>query len=480
MFITQRHNAFLASVDSWLTDIMYPNSEPDSPISSTPNVIIEESTVSKRISFQKKMFLYTNLILLHRPYVNDFVQSRNSTRPSYDICTFAAIIITDLATKLEASELIYHSKSPITAYALIMALRIHIMNASTNPNNDKFNSEKNFAQSVHTLEKLPQCQISSSLLYTALDDLREQYNNRFILSQEREEEIRLKLAQSQAEQLTITTAEAIFNPGSTEKRKERSSSAPSSTESIIGGLAVKQYQPPDEATTIKKKKLKTMVVPPQQHISVSSKQKQKQKQKQIQQSHQRVFSTLKSPRSSIENQLIPQQQQQQVLAEQNQDFLQSKNTIHSQNTPMAQDILQPQSHELTHQQDLLQQQLHYGNSNSINEYPYQQYFSTPDSYASNSMSSSTNGINSNIQYSHIDYSILQQQQEMLNPMLYPKLLDEDLNFDNFGVDGAFNSGSNDLFSDNNIDDIFSTWFVESKKNAGVSVTPVNNGSSQNV
>lgn len=232
---------------------MHPHTEPDSPISNAANVIPSETPITTRMNFQKKMFLYTNLILLHRPYVNDSVVARNPSRPSYDICTFAAIIITDAAYRLEPNELIYHSKSPMIAYALVMALRIHIMNATTNPNSDKLSSDKNYYRSVSTLEKLPQCRSSPSLLYDALVDLKEQYKNRFIIAQEREDELRV--AQNQIDQNTLATPLDPFGANSLGKRKENSC-AVSSDGSNGNDLTVKEYVPHGGDTVKSRKKAK--------------------------------------------------------------------------------------------------------------------------------------------------------------------------------------------------------------------------------
>ncbi|KAI8090483.1 hypothetical protein BDF21DRAFT_190960 [Thamnidium elegans] len=185
-----RHNAFLASVDSWLTDIMHPHNEPDTPPSTLPNTDIPQTLVSKRMEFQKLMFFYTNLILLHRPYVNDVVTSRTCTRPSYDICSYAAIIVTDAASGLNSDDLLYHSKSPMIAYALVMAMRVHIMNASHTSSADKFSSDQNYQRGLATLKKLPQYLNQSSLLFNAVTDLTEQYNGRLTLVNEQEDEDR--------------------------------------------------------------------------------------------------------------------------------------------------------------------------------------------------------------------------------------------------------------------------------------------------
>lgn len=245
--------------------------EPESPISSSPNVLVEETTISKRIAFQKQMFLCTNLILLHRPYVNDVLAVRNtSNRPSYDICSYAAVIITDSARKLDISELLYHSKSPMIAYALVMALRVHIMNA-TSANPEKYNASKNFSLSLATLSKLPQSQDTDSMLHHALIDLERQYNNRFSLEQEREDDNRMQQQlqqQMQMNQPIVTAAQIVFSPGTTEKRKERPGSSDRSVSqssvqqidanaaSSRNSIVIKDYNHQIDATNKKKKKAK--------------------------------------------------------------------------------------------------------------------------------------------------------------------------------------------------------------------------------
>lgn len=249
---------------------MHPHTEPDSPITSAANVILPETIITKRMNFQKKMFLYTNLILLHRPYVNDSVVARNPSRPSYDICTFAAIIITDSAYRLESNELIYHSKSPMIAYALVMALRIHIMNATTSPNSDKLSSDKNYYRSISTLEKLPQCRSPSSLLYDAIVDLKEQYDNRFVLAQEREDEMRV--TQNQIEQnILATPLGPLSGANSLGKRKENSCAVPSEGNNDTD-LNVKQYVPHGETVRSRTKKVK-----PVRSLSANSSDSKKEK-----------------------------------------------------------------------------------------------------------------------------------------------------------------------------------------------------------
>ncbi|KAI8992015.1 hypothetical protein BDF20DRAFT_812687, partial [Mycotypha africana] len=158
---------------------MHPSEEPESPFSSVPNIVTEETPTARRLQTQKRLFLYTNLILLHRPYVSDILSKRNTNnRPSYDICSYAAIIITDLASKLDTSDLSYHSTLPILAYALIMAVRIHIMNASSS-NPEKFNAKRNFDLSICILSKLPQSRDTTSMLYDSIQALEYKYHHRY-------------------------------------------------------------------------------------------------------------------------------------------------------------------------------------------------------------------------------------------------------------------------------------------------------------
>ncbi|OBZ90001.1 Nitrogen assimilation transcription factor nirA [Choanephora cucurbitarum] len=316
----KRHNAFLVSVDSWLMDIISPvkegeePEEPESPLSQLPNTFKDESLISARITLQKKMFLYANLILLHRPYVNDVLTTRNtSNRPSYDICSYAAIIITDLASKLDPAELVYHSKSPLMAYALVMALRIHIMNA-TNANPEKYNAQKNFNLCLATLNRLPQAKDTSSMLYEALVDLVEQYNDRFLLAQEREDDIKLQQQlhqQMNLRQPVITAAQVVFSPGAIDKRKDRPNSDASngvplmsfntsldSSGSQPNRLVIKHHQHSADPNNRKKKKVKATHDSPAMTVESS-----KHKPKQPQQKPNKTFSEfqhMSSPQLSMQ------------------------------------------------------------------------------------------------------------------------------------------------------------------------------------
>lgn len=150
--------------------------EPESPINQF--IAPKETITSRRLEFEKKIFLLVNLILLHRPYIHDTVRS-NHSRPSYDICSYAAIIITDHVYRLNYTELIhYHAKSPIIVYALVIALRVHIMDAATPNLAEKFNADKNYVYCVETIYKLPQCITNSSILNDSIQDLHEQYQNK--------------------------------------------------------------------------------------------------------------------------------------------------------------------------------------------------------------------------------------------------------------------------------------------------------------
>jgi hypothetical protein len=116
---------------------------------------------------------------------------------------------------MDPQELIYHSKSPMTVYSLVMALRVHLMNAaSANP--DKSSADKSCTHGFETLRKLPQCQNNSSMLYDALIDLEEMFNNRQATSIDREDD---NMHQRIQQQHVVTAAEVIFAPGTTENRK---------------------------------------------------------------------------------------------------------------------------------------------------------------------------------------------------------------------------------------------------------------------
>lgn len=490
---------------------MQPNNEPDSPAPNPPNVIYEESTTSKRLNFQKKIYLYTNLILLHRPYVNDFVQSRNSTRPSYDICAFAAIIITDIVSKLDTNELIYHSKSPITAYALIMALRIHIMNASTNSSVDKFNSEKNYNQCIEVLDKLPQCQIRNSLLYTALTDLRGQYNNRFVLAQEREREIQSQLVESQTEQLTMTKAEAILGPCSIEsKRKERpnsnndsnvQSSSESSTSNTINGFSVRQYQPPSQSGGKRKK---------EKPADSSQQNKRKQNKPPFKKAHVHKFPIATTATTATTTTTITtttnntnhnnnatvttatftaagQQQSQNQERSTSQNF--DTQQTHQDFSQLQQDALQcifsstephaipshmfhEQGSFLNPQQQQQQQQQPYNSS-----YPITQLLPpSPQTYTS----SNTNSMDDN-PLTRIDYDIIQEQGlGCLNDLavLYNNtLVDEDLNLNYYlGMGNEFNVGGSETIAPTFYHEMTPpTYDVKNENGSEISITPAVSG-----
>ncbi|KAI8639810.1 hypothetical protein BD408DRAFT_484555 [Parasitella parasitica] len=391
----KRHNAFLVSVDSWLIDIIHPMKEPESPIFNSPNVIMEEPIISKRIAFQKQMFLYTNLILLHRPYVNDVLAVRNTTnRPSYDICSYAAVIITETARKLDSTELLYHSKSPMIAYALVMALRVHIMNAaSANP--DKYNANKNFSISLATLSKLPQSQDTLSMLHHALIDLEQQYNNRFSLAQEREDDNRI---QQQLNQPVVTAAQIVFSPGTTEKRKDRSSgntekSAPSQTSelsaSLRNSIVIKDYNHRIDATNKKKKKAKLQ----QSHVD-NQQQKLKLTQKQKQQSLQRVFPSSSNGIEDQKQQVQQQQDQFQIKFDKDKPI---QYTQHAEHPPPPAPAPQQQQHQFQFDNTITQQNIGY----------YMQYISNNNNTI---IANPVKEANSSMTFSSLDFPMIQQQE----------------------------------------------------------------------
>lgn len=307
-------------------DIISPYKEPDSPMSNAANTVVQEETITKRMTFQKEFFLYTDLILLHRPYVNDVLMVKNaSNRPSFDICSFAAIMITDMASKLEITDLIYHSKSPMMAYALVMASRIHIYNA-TQPNPGKYNASKNFYICLSTLERLPQSKDKSSMLHDAFIDLELQYNNRFALLQETEEELRMQRLQMESNitKPVITAAQIVFAQNETERSKRQSTSEKPCDSAATVKLETSRSNSKIRLPTFKffehlphKQKKKSKGSHANSFIYAKQKalkHNQKQKQRQTQGKNQNVFSSspqMLAPSTSSPQPLEEQLQQQQ-------------------------------------------------------------------------------------------------------------------------------------------------------------------------
>jgi hypothetical protein len=157
-------------MDSWLTDIRYPLNKNKT---ESPGRLAE---VKERLKFQKNIFFLTDLILLHRPYINDTISDRS--HPSLDICSYAATLIIFRTYELSEAAISYHANLPMLSYSLIIALRIMIMNAAHSTNCLKYNSSKVCELGLQTLAKLPQTKSSESILSDALDDLRKHFYNR--------------------------------------------------------------------------------------------------------------------------------------------------------------------------------------------------------------------------------------------------------------------------------------------------------------
>ncbi|KAI9354408.1 hypothetical protein BD770DRAFT_133213 [Pilaira anomala] len=363
---------------------MYPNSELDTPPSTPPNITIPETQVARRMNFQKQMFFYTNLILLHRPYVNDVVNTRGCTRPSYEICSYAAIIITDIASQLDTNDLLYHSKSPMIAYALVMAMRVHIMNATSNSNNDKLEPDQNYERSSVTLKKLPQYRNKHSLLYNALADLENQYENRFILAKEQEDEERSKIVQpdfmisapdtpSFVSLRKRTESPVPTEPTGSFPKKFKPYSYPNATVSQktkpikkpkknTGGekgqfvINLKDFKRP----TIKDKEVPLPSSSEQQPTrSASSLQKQQQQQAQQLQLQQQQIQQKQQQQQEQQQQEHQQQKQQQLQQQQQQQILQQQQLQQQEHQQRQQEQQQQeqQQQEQRQQEQLQQEQL---------------------------------------------------------------------------------------------------------------------------
>ncbi|ORZ01248.1 fungal-specific transcription factor domain-domain-containing protein [Syncephalastrum racemosum] len=142
--------AMLSTLDSWISSLVK-----DSLSSQDDNMDLAQSHFDKMRQFA----VYVLLILLHRPFVHDARSSPgkkgSESRPSFEICSHAATIITQLACEVSAQELAYHTHRAIALYALLTATRIHLMKASSKRDKDvTINGEISFMKSMDQLRKV--------------------------------------------------------------------------------------------------------------------------------------------------------------------------------------------------------------------------------------------------------------------------------------------------------------------------------------
>ncbi|KAI8334019.1 fungal-specific transcription factor domain-containing protein [Chlamydoabsidia padenii] len=188
-----RHqDAMLSTLDSWITSLL----KDFSPSEDITRLAVKR----QHVNIIRRLELYTLLILLHRPYIqehsaakssngssnnstnNSYTGNNNTSRPSLDICSHTAMIITQLTADISTDTLVYLSKtSPMVTYAMIMALRIHLLNASASAHDQKSGAfgEINFEHTLELLRTIPTTTTKSgTMLSESIDSLENQYKQR--------------------------------------------------------------------------------------------------------------------------------------------------------------------------------------------------------------------------------------------------------------------------------------------------------------
>ncbi|KAI8084808.1 fungal-specific transcription factor domain-containing protein [Halteromyces radiatus] len=174
-----RHqDAMLSTLDSWITSLLKDSSTCDENTT-------EGMTQLRHLYNIRLLALYSLLILLHRPYIQEHLpkmasSSGNTSKPSLDICSHTAMIITHLLSDIPKDDLIYLSKlSPFITYALILALRIHLINASASHDQKLVAfGEISFEQTLDQLRTIPLATGSDTMLTEPIDYLETQYKQR--------------------------------------------------------------------------------------------------------------------------------------------------------------------------------------------------------------------------------------------------------------------------------------------------------------
>lgn len=144
-------NATMSTVDTWLSSECHPLEE---YLANTR----ESQTRKSRLNGLEALYFMHNLIQAHRPFVNqDSGTKAPFARPSFEICFLAAIIISYVVYTIPYSELIQLSMSPPTLHVVVMALRIHLANASSQESDRRTTiySEISFDKTMARLESLP-------------------------------------------------------------------------------------------------------------------------------------------------------------------------------------------------------------------------------------------------------------------------------------------------------------------------------------
>ncbi|KAI9251932.1 hypothetical protein BDA99DRAFT_186061 [Phascolomyces articulosus] len=144
--------AMLSTLDSWTASL----------IKEAKQCLTQANPKQQQFEIIKQLILHTLLILLHQPYVDHSVPNNNGgpkrngeSRYSFDICTYSAMIITQVAFDLSQDDLQYMMKRSPVLYTLITAMRVHLMNASyTADQESATHGEFSFLQSLAVMKRI--------------------------------------------------------------------------------------------------------------------------------------------------------------------------------------------------------------------------------------------------------------------------------------------------------------------------------------
>ncbi|KAG0170314.1 hypothetical protein DFQ28_002261 [Apophysomyces sp. BC1034] len=171
----KHQGAMMSTLDSWITTLI---KDPDVYKAGSDNN--HEKTEQGRFEHLKFFSLHTLLILLHKPYVDEEIYAKNmSPKPSLEICSYSAMIITHMASRVTRDELAYLVRSsPFILYAMMAATRVHLMNASC-PADLRLTAfgEINFEKTMEIMQGLPQA-FQGSMLSESLTTLQSRYQQR--------------------------------------------------------------------------------------------------------------------------------------------------------------------------------------------------------------------------------------------------------------------------------------------------------------
>lgn len=193
----------LSTLDSWLASVLMDLPEDMKYVPS--NAVVQRDSNSPCVrppynqgslsndELPKSQFgkllhlkLHTLLILLHRPYIADSTgasgqkpqQSRLIiSRPSLDICTYASSIITHICNELSPQDLSLLAKTSSGLYALITAIRIHLMNALSTDAKMVTVGEANFERGLRLLRTIS-IENPGEMVLDTLYSLEQQYRSK--------------------------------------------------------------------------------------------------------------------------------------------------------------------------------------------------------------------------------------------------------------------------------------------------------------